>query len=169
MVKVARINRLFGIDGTVMVTPYRDFPDDFRLDMPLFVEIDSLEVPLYCERMEYRGTNSAMIRFDDIDTPDRAAELLHRELYMHDAGDDADDEFRLEDLIGFEVEAAADGAVLRGRISDFYDSEANPLLGIEFDGREGETLVPAAEEFIAGIDFDRRQMKLVLPEGLLDL
>ena len=171
MTKVARINRLFGVDGTVMVTLYRDFPDDFRLDMPLFVEMDSLEVPLYCERMEYRGTNSAIIRFEDIDTPERAAELLHCELYLHDSEDDADDEFRLEDLIGFEVEAAAAGSegTMRGRISDFYDSEANPLLGIEFEGREGETLVPAAEEFIAGIDFDRRRMKLILPEGLLDL
>ena len=171
MTKVARINRLFGTDGSVMVTLYRDFPDDFTLDTPLMVEIDSLEVPLYCERMEYRGTNSAMVRFDDIDTPERASELLHRELYIHDADDDADDEFRLEDLIGFGVEAVAGGSgeVLRGSITDFYDSEANPLLGITFDGRDDERLIPAAEEFIAGIDFDARQMKLVLPEGLLDI
>lgn len=171
MAKVARINRLFGIDGSVMVTLYRDFPDDFRLDEPLFVEIDSLEVPLYCERMEFRGTNSALIRFEDIDTPMRAEELLHRELYLHDSADDADDEFRLEDLIGFAVEAAVGGSddKLCGRIADFYDSDANPLLGIEFEGRDDETLVPAAEEFIAGIDFDGRRMKLVLPEGLLEL
>ena len=171
MKKVARINRLFGTDGTVMVTLYRDFPDDFTPDTPLMVEIDSLEVPLYCERMEYRSTNGAMIRFDDIDTPERASELLHRELYIHDAGEEADDEFRLEDLIGFGVEAVAGGSgeVLHGSITDFYDSEANPLLGITFGGRDDETLIPAAEEFIAGIDFDRRQMKLVLPEGLLDL
>ena len=37
-----------------------------------------------------------------------------------------------------------------------------------FDGRE-ECLVPAAEEFIAAIDFDKRKIKLVLPEGLLEL
>lgn len=170
MTKVARINRLFGIDGSVMVTLYRDFPEDFRLDMPLFAEVDSLEVPLYCERIEYRGTNSALIRFEDIDTPQRASEFLHTELYLHDAEGEDDDEFRLEDLIGFAVEAVAGGdGTIRGTISDFYDSDANPLLGIRFDGCDDETLVPAAEEFIAGIDFDRRRMKLVLPEGLLDL
>lgn len=169
MEKIARINRLFGTDGTVMATLYRSFPADFTTDEPLFVEIDSLEVPLYCERMELRGTGSALIRFEDIDTPDRAAELLHRELYVHDAAEEAGDEFRIEDLIGFGVEAVTGGERLRGRIADFYDSEANPLLGIEFDGREGERLVPAAEEFIAGIDFEGRRMKLVLPEGLLEL
>ena len=172
MIKVARINRLFGTDGTVMVTLYRDFPDNFTMDMPLFAEIDSLEVPLYCERMEYRSTNGALMRFEDIDTPQRAEELLHMELYVHDGGEEADDEFRLEDLIGFAVEATSGGEGgerLRGRIADFYDSDANPLLGIRFDGRDDETLVPAAEEFIAGIDFDGRRMKLVLPEGLLEL
>ena len=160
---------MFGTDGTVMVTLYRDFPDGFTTDMPLFADIDSLEVPFYCERMEYRGTNSALMRFEDIDTPQRAEELLHRELYVHDSAEDTDDEFRLEDLIGFAVEAVAGDMRLRGRIADFYDNEANPLLGISFDGRDDETLVPAAEEFIAGIDFDRRRMKLVLPEGLLGL
>lgn len=169
MVKVARINRLFGTDGSVMVTLYDGFPDDFRMDMPLFVEIDSLEVPLYCERLEYRSTNGAVVRFEDIDTPRRAEELLRRELYLHDAEDEGDDEFRLEDLIGFAVEAATGGELLHGRIADFYDSDANPLLGIEFDGRDDEVLVPAAEEFIAGIDFDKRRIKLVLPEGLLEL
>lgn len=171
MIKVARINRLFGTDGTVMVTLYRDFPDDFTTERPLFAEVDSLEVPLYCERMEYRGTNSALIRFEDIDTPQRAGEFLHMELYVHDGDEEQDDEFRLEDLIGFAVEASVGGSpkILRGRISDFYDSDANPLLGIEFEGRSDECLVPAAEEFIAGIDFDGRRMKLVLPEGLLEL
>ena len=30
-------------------------------------------------------------------------------------------------------------------------------------------LVPAAEEFIAHIDFEGRTMKMILPEGLIDL
>lgn len=172
MIKVARINRLFGTDGSVLMTLYRDFPEEFAAGMPLFAEIDSLEVPLYCHSFEYRSTSGALVRFEDIDTPERAAELLHRELYVHDTAEDAGDEFRLEDLIGFEVEASTagdGGGKMHGRIADFYDSDANPLLGIGFDGREDEVLVPAAEEFIAGIDFDRRRMKLVLPEGLLDL
>ena len=38
---------------------------------------------------------------------------------------------------------------------------------LEIGGRT--VLLPAAEEFIAHIDFGGRTMKLVLPEGLLDL
>ena len=52
-------------------------------------------------------------------------------------------------------------------MTDYYDSEANPLLGVTIDGRE--YLVPAVEEFIAGIDFEGRRLRMTLPEGLLSL
>ena len=54
-----------------------------------------------------------------------------------------------------------------GWVADYYDSEANPLFELEIGGRR--VLVPAAEEFIAHIDFEGRTMKMILPEGLIDL
>ena len=74
-----------------------------------------------------------------------------------------DDEFYMEDLIGFKVEVGK----LRGEITDYYDSEMNPLFGIDFG--DGERLIPAAEEFIVRIDFERGKMKMILPEGLLEI
>ena len=74
-----------------------------------------------------------------------------------------DDAFYMEDLIGFSVDA--DGR--RGVVTEYYDSDANPLFGITFDGRE--YLVPAVGEFVTKIDFDGRRMTMSLPEGLLAL
>jgi len=56
---------------------------------------------------------------------------------------------------------------LCGTVTDYYDSDANPLFELEIGGRQ--VLVPAVEEFIARIDFEGRTMHLVLPEGLLTL
>lgn len=112
--------------------------------------------------------------------------------------EDADGEFYLEDLIGFTVEAEEIGAeaiateagekdtgktvadrsaetdspapahrIRYGRLTDYYDSDANPLFEVEIDGRQ--VLIPAVEEFIARIDFKGRTLKMVLPEGLLEL
>ena len=136
-IPAGRINRLFGTDGGVMLSLYADFPAQFDTGTPLLVTIVGLEFRIECD-------------------------------------EDEDDEFYLEDLIGFAVtctEAGADGAkgaaAFTGSVTDYYDSDANPLFELEIGGRT--VLVPAAEEFIAHIDFGGRTMKLVLPEGLLDL
>ena len=166
-IPAGRINRLFGTDGGVMLSLYADFPEEFDTGTPLLVTIDALEVPLYCERFERRGTSGAVASFADFDTERRAQELVGLEFRI-ECDEDEDDEFYLEDLIGFAVtctEAGADG--FTGSVTDYYDSDANPLFELEIGGRT--VLLPAAEEFIAHIDFGGRTMKLVLPEGLLDL
>ena len=211
-IPAGRINKLFGTDGGVMLSLYADFPADFDTDTPLLVTIDALEVPLWCERFERRGASGAVAAFADFDTERRAQELLGLEFRIRFDEED-DDEFYMEDLIGFAVTGfemrhggtensnsnsnsnsgdsnedanggsndnananndgsdAGDGmppaGQFAGRVADYYDSEANPLFELEIGGRR--VLVPAAEEFIAHIDFEGRTMKLVLPEGLLDL
>lgn len=211
-VPAGRINKLFGTEGGVMLTLYPAFPEDFTTDTPLLVTIDALEVPLWCERFERRGISGATAAFADFDTERRAQELLGLEFRIDQSarGED-DDEFYLEDLIGFAVvaeetrggadtpaagteppsgtagagtgvrtgepagaaaeagTAAETGSAVkyRGTVTDYYDSEANPLFELEIDGRA--VLVPAVEEFIAYIDFEGRTMHLVLPEGLIGL
>lgn len=165
-----RINKLFGTDGGLMLSLYPAFPDDFDPQTtPLMVTIDALEVPLWCERFERRGISGATATFADIDTERRARELIGLEFRIEDPADEEDDEFYLEDLVGFEavVGEAGSEALHTGIITDFYDSEMNPLFEVEIGGRQ--VLVPAVEEFIAHIDFEDRRIHFVLPEGLIDL
>ena len=177
IVPAGRINKLFGTEGGVMLSLYPAFPEDFTTDTPLRVTIDALEVPLWCERFERRGQSGATAR--------RAQELVGLEFRIEMNGEEDDDEFYLEDLIGFAVVAEEAGASsgraataagetgacasgkLCGTVTDYYDSDANPLFELEIGGRQ--VLVPAVEEFIARIDFEGRTMHLVLPEGLLTL
>lgn len=164
MIAVGRIGRLFGTDGGVMISLYTTFPDDFKIEEPLFVTIDGLAVPIFCSSFERRGQSGAVVMFDDIDTARRAEDfLLGNEIFIAEEDEEDDDEFYMEDLIGFTAVVGN----LKGEITDYYDSEANPLLEITLDG--AEHLIPAAEEFIAHIDFERRTIKFILPEGLLEL
>lgn len=166
MIAVARVSKLFGQadTGGLAISLYTTFPEDFDpQEDPLFVEIGSLAVPLYMDSFERRGVSGANVRFADFDNTRRAEELIGKELFVEECVEEDDDEFYMEDLIGFRVEAGG----LRGEITDFYDSEMNPLFGVDFG--QGERLIPAAEEFIAQIDFDKGIIRMVLPEGLMEL
>ena len=102
-----------------------------------------------------------VVAFADIDTEKRAEMILDHELMIEvEEGDD--DEFTFEDLIGFEVRIGR----TKGEVVDFYDNEFNPLFEIELKGKRH--LIPAVEEFIAAIDFDKGIIKFVLPEGLIE-
>ena len=147
-----------------MITLYSNFPDNLQPTEPLFVVIDKLAVPIFYSSFERRGQAGAVVHFDDIDTERRAEEfLVGRELFIEESDEEKDDEFYMEDLIGF----AALVGKQRGEITDYYDSEANPLFEITLNNKSH--LIPAQEEFIANIDFEKRKIKFVLPDGLLDL
>ena len=165
-----RINKLFGTGGGLRLTLYDSFPEPFDpATMPLIVEIDGLDVPLWCEEFEPVGAQGASVLFADMDTERRAEELIGKEFRMELPSEEHDEEeFFLEDLIGFTVEVREVGTKrrLKGTLTEYYDSEQNPLFGLTIEGRE--VLVPAVDEMIAGIDFDHEIIKFVLPAGLID-
>ena len=162
MLAVGRITKLFGAEGEVNVNLYASFPDDFSEEQPLFTMVDSLVVPLFCESFSRRGHSSATIRFADIDTVKRTELIMGNEIFIEEPDTD-DDEFTFDDLIGFTVKIGR----RKGTITDFYDNDINPLFEITLNG--SAHLIPAAEVFIAAIDFDKGEIKFVLPDGLLEL
>ena len=159
---VARVAKSFGRSGELLVSLYDVFPRDFDVKEPLFVEIDGLAVPLFCDRFERRGRRGALVVFSDFHSERRTAELVGRELFLPVDGTSADDEdaedeglIYLEDLVG-----------LKAVVDDFIDGE-NPLFLLVSDGRE--VYVPAVDEFIVETDLEAGVIRFEVPEGLLGL
>jgi 16S rRNA processing protein RimM len=173
MIAAGKVGGLFGGKGELSLVLYDSFPRDPNREEPLFVEIDGHLVPLFFESFVRRGVRGATALFADIDTPARATELVGLPFYLRAAeeGGGADDEIYFEDLVGWEAVVGVDHEEphrkFSGRVTAFFDSELNPLLEIELDGRT--ELIPAVDEFIAAIDETHRRVTFDLPEGLLGL
>lgn len=195
MTAIAKVSRLFGNSGEMSINLYDTFPEKINLKEPVYAVVDGLPVPLFFERFERKGRRGAVVTFADIDTPDRAAEFMGLELFFADQDEGAEELGAAADpaeLIGCRAvvvvvdeeegdevggetgetpgraEGEGEGAGrFEGEITDFYDSDLNPLFEVTIAGRE--ILIPATEEFISGFDPESGTMEFTIPEGLADL
>ena len=155
--KIGRIGKAHGIKGEVSF----NFDDDVfdRVDAEyLVLEVDGILVPFFMEEYRFRSDSTALVKFEDIETQDRARELTNCDVYF--PRDLVDDE---EEVLTYSfIDASTDKKV--GTIASVDESTLNILFELE----EG-TLIPASEELITDIDKENKTITIALPEGILEL
>ena len=162
--RIGRLGKAHGVKGEVTL----QFDDDVfdRVDADyLVLDIDGILVPFFIEEYRFRSDTVAIVKFCDIDTQQRAAELTGCDVYFPRALADADDDspLTLSFLVGFDIVDAKTGDRI-GRVDAVDDSTANLLFCLD-DGR----LVPANDDLITHIDTDGKTIAMTLPDGLLSL
>ena len=159
--KIGRIGKPHGIGGEVTLR----FSDDVfdRVDAEyLVLMVDGILVPFFIEEYRFRSEEVALVKFEDIDTMDRAAELTGCDVFFpRHLADIDNDVLTWSQIVGYDIVDVASGKVL-GRIESVDESTINVLLELA-DG----TLIPAVDEFIDDIDHEARKLFMSLPDGLL--
>ena len=109
-------------------------------------------------------THGVRVKFDGIDTQERARELTGCDVWFPRALAESDEDgISWAAIVGFDIIESESGKTV-GRIASVDDSTINILFCLE-DGR----LIPASEELIIAIDQQARTITMQLPEGLLNL
>ena len=160
--RIGRLGKAHGVKGEVSL----QFDDDIfdRVDCDyLVLDVDGILVPFFIEEYRFRSDTVALVKFEDVDTQQRAAELTGCDVYFPRALADEDDAPGLALLVGFDLVEANAGRTV-GRIAAIDDTTANTLFELE-DGR----LIPASDDLVDNIDLKHRTITMRLPEGLLDL
>ncbi len=161
--KIGRIGKAHGVKGEVTF----NFNDDVfdRVDAEyLILEVDGILVPFFMEEYRFRSDSTALVKFEDIDTQDRARELTNCDVYFpRELSDNDEEEISWSFLVGFSIVDAQNGKNV-GTIASIDDNTMNILFELE-DG----TLIPASEELITDIDKDNKTITIALPEGILEL
>lgn len=161
--KIGRLGKPHGVRGEITMQVDDDVFDRTDADF-LVLLVDGILVPFYMEEYRFRTDASALIKFEDVDTVERARELTNCEVFfLRSMADDTEEEYTWSYFVGFDI-IDVEGNKKVGRIASVDDSTANVLFELE-DGR----LVPAVEALIVRIDDDKRQVVMQLPEGILNL
>lgn len=161
--QIGRLGKTHGVRGEISFL----FDDDVfdRVDADyLILKVDGIFVPFFIEEYRFKSDSNAIIKFEDIDTQERARELTGADVYFPRSLAENDDEnLSWSVLVGFDIIEASNGRTI-GRIASVDDSTLNILFCLD-DGR----LIPASENLITAIDQQTRTLTMHIPEGLLDL
>lgn len=164
--KIGKIGKAHGVKGEVTLR----FTDDVfdRVDAEyLILNVDGILVPFFMDEYRFRSEETALVKFCDIDTVERASELTGCDVFFPRSLAPVDDEeMTWSQIVGYTlIDVDDDGKEKEvGRIDDVDDSTDNVLLTLD-----GGQLVPAAYDLIADIDHDSRKLYMNLPDGILDL
>lgn len=165
--KIGVFNKPHGIHGELQFTFTDDVFDRVECDF-LVCMLDGILVPFFIEEYRFRSGSTALVKLEGIDTAEQARMFTNVEVYFPLKYVDGLEEGMLSYnyLIGFEIDDIHHGKL--GKILDVDTSTINTLFIIERQGAEN-LLIPAHEEFILGIDQEKRLITVELPEGLLNL
>lgn len=165
--RIGRLGKPHGVKGEVSL----QFSDDVfdRVDADyLVLEIDGILVPFFMEEYRFRSGEIALIKFEGIDSEDRARELTGCSVYFpREHADTDDDHLTWAELVGYRIIDAATRQTV-GTIAAVDDTTINTLF--ELTTADGNSLlIPVGDDFIVDVDKQARAITMDIPEGLLDL
>ena len=167
-VTLAVVIKTQGRRGEVAVDPHTDIPDRFRLKMQLSaLSKDNVRRAVTIEDL-WPHKRFLVMKFEGVETMTDAEALIGTELQvpLNERATLEPGWTYLSDLVGCIV---FDGPKEIGEIEDvqFGAGEA-PLLVVK-SGSKLPYEIPFAEAFLERLDLERKQVRMKLPEGLLEV
>lgn len=133
----------------------------------VFVENSGNLVPYFVSSIKYLQKNAAYLILEDVDTIEKAALLLKKDLYLPNKlkPKRKKSEFTLKDLVGFTAIDVDEGEL--GIITGVHEYPHQIIASVNY--KNSEVLFPLNGEIIKSIDVVTGRIMVDLPEGLLDI
>ena len=161
--QIGKLGKTHGVKGEISFLFDDDVFDRTDADY-LVLDIDGILVPFFIEEYRFKTDDNALMKFEGIDTQERARELTGCEVYFpRELAETDEEQLSWAAIVGFELIDANSGKTA-GRIASVDDATMNILFELE-DGK----LIPASEELITNVDTKKQQIFINLPEGILEL
>lgn len=161
--KIGKLGKAHGVKGEISFLFDDDVFDRTDADY-LVLDMDGILVPFFIEEYRFKTDDNALMKFEGIDTQERARELTGCEVYFpRELAESDEEQLSWAAIVGYELIDASSG-MTAGRIASVDDATMNILFELE-DGK----LIPASEELITNVDTKKQQIFINLPEGILEL
>ena len=163
--KIGYVAKTHGLKGEVTIVLNATTPD-LQNSKSVLVEIRGALIPYFIDHISDRG-DKAFVKFEDVDDSAEASKLKGCSLFLSKKARPKLDlgEFYNDEVIGFEVEDQTLG--LLGKIREVLQIGPNRLIAVDRSSKE--ILIPVNSPFIRSFNKSKKQFKVDLPEGFLDI
>ena len=124
--KIGRLGKTHGVKGEISFLFDDDVFDRTDADY-LILDIDGILVPFFIEEYRFKTDSNALMKFDGIDTQERARELTGCDVYFPRSQADEDEtSVSWAELVGYSLIDSNSGKVI-GEIASIDDTTINRI------------------------------------------
>jgi 16S rRNA processing protein RimM len=161
------IVRTHGTAGDVVVFLDVDDPEDYEDLDSVYFDIKGDLVPYFVEAFNLQKQAKAIVRFEEVNTIEKAQALVGTSLYLplDDLAELDDEQFYYHEIKGYTVIDESLGEL--GIVREVYSLNGQDLIAMEYRGVE--VLIPTSEEIVLKADKETKRLMVNLPDGLLEV
>lgn len=167
LISVARTQKPYGIRGELMILFNREEYTEIDADY-YFLMIEGIPVPFRVEEFAFSTETLVRVKFEDIENELDASRYVRLEVLLPRAQVMSEETIttpKWNFYIGYTV-LDQHGETL-GVIDEVDDTTINVLFIVRND--DVEHLIPATEDFITAVDEEEKILRMLIPEGLIDM
>ena len=165
ILSIGKIVGAHGIKGAVKVYSYAESPSIFRPNRSILLEDTQSRRRSLCINWARPHKRGVLLSLKGIDTRNDAEALIGSELFINkeELPELESGTYYWTEIIGLSVYRA--GGNYLGKITSILPTGSNDVYIVKDENNE-ETLIPALESVVIGIDLEQKKMLVDLPEGL---
>jgi 16S rRNA processing protein RimM len=161
--RLGSISKTHGVGGRLIIRTEHNL-ELAEFEEPVFVVIDGLPVPLFFEEITEKSVDSYIVKFEMIETPEKAKEFVGCDILAPNHMADQGKINFMTQVIGIEVHDKNSGFL--GICNEIEPIPGNPLMIV--DTPKGQLFIPLADEWV--VEFvPNKRIILDCPSGLFNL
>lgn len=165
-IHIGKLVATVGLKGELLLKHFLGKKTIFKHAEVLFIETQkNIQLPYFIEKSTAKSNTETILKFERLDTKEQAAKFLQKKIWL------TKDDFEKHvsktapvNLIGFII---FNNEKKLGEVEAVIEQPQQILLQTHVQQRE--VLIPLHEETLKKIDRKKKQVHVVLPEGLLDV
>jgi 16S rRNA processing protein RimM len=164
---LGHIAKTKGFKGELSLFLDVDDPYNYQDLDRILIDLGGVLTPFFITSIRIKNNGYADLRLEGVETKEDAIRISSKQVYLplSDLPPLPEDEYYLHELEGMTVIDQTQGEL--GNVSRVLDYSNNPLIEIAEGGKE--ILIPINDEFIQEVNKSKREIKVDLPDGLIEV